>query len=259
MPSREGTQVTVTGRILRETASAAGGRHVECAEADNKSAMPTDCAADPGDGTTLAIVPFSLGCGLSAPIPSLFAHGGARNRADRSSLGLTIKQSLALIGAAHRAVVIDKPLNRWMTIHWEAAGLSDDQAMRATSAFLKYWREWLGGETAYVWVRENGGGKGSHLHLLAHLPAHRVWSGRRGTKWIELITGDRYKAHVILTKRIAGAGQPDGKLYDENLRAVLAYALKGALPEVAEALGICRQPGGPVIGKRCGTSRNLSR
>jgi hypothetical protein len=258
MPRGEGDQFPVNTRILLEAASDVAGLSTEFSVAGKKSGMTTDCAAVLANGTGLANKALPLGCGPSAPIRSRFAHGGARNRADRTSLGLTLNQSQALMNAAHRAVVIDRPLNRWITIHWQAAGLRDDQAMRATTVFLKYWREWLGGNTAYLWVRESGGGKGSHLHILAHLPINRVWSGRRGTTWIERITGDRYKAQVILTKPIAGAGQPEGKLYDENLQAVLAYALKGALPEVAEALGFRCQPGGRVIGKRCGTSRNLS-
>jgi hypothetical protein len=131
--------------------------------------------------------------------------------------------------------------------------------MRATTAFLKHWREWLGGQTAYIWTRENGGGKGSHLHILAHLPEGREVNGRRSMCWIENITGQPYRAGIILTEKIAGAGQPEGALYAENLRAVLAYVLKGADPEAASAIGIEHKHGGCIIGKRCGMSRNLGR
>jgi hypothetical protein len=73
-----------------------------------------------------------------------------------------------LIAATRRASEIGRPFTHLITVHWEAAGLSDAEAMKATTAALKYWREWLGGETAYIWTRENGGGKGTHLHVLAH-------------------------------------------------------------------------------------------
>ncbi|AOL23929.1 hypothetical protein Ga0102493_112926 [Erythrobacter litoralis] len=172
---------------------------------------------------------------------------------------MPLDKAQCLIAAAKRAGAIGRPFNRFITVHWEAAGLTDAEAMRATTAFLKYWREWLGGETAYIWTRENGDGKGSHLHILAHLPEGREISGRRSIHWIERITGRTYQRRVILTEKIGGAGQPDGAHYAENLGAVLAYILKGAEPEAAAAIGIEHEHGGRIIGKRCGMSRNLAR
>ncbi|MDC8754185.1 hypothetical protein OIK40_05945 [Erythrobacter sp. sf7] len=162
------------------------------------------------------------------------------------------------MAATRRASAIGKPFTRLITVHWEAAGLTDADAMQATTAFLKYWREWLRGETAYIWTRENGDGKGSHLHILAHLPKGREISGRRSMRWVERITGNPYRRTVILTEKIGGAGQPDGALYTENLGAALAYVLKGAEPDAAAAIGIRHEYGGRIIGKRCGMSRNLS-
>lgn len=47
-------------------------------------------------------------------------------------------------------------------------------------------------------------------------------------------------------------------LYTVNLNATLAYVLKGASREAAERFGLERiEPGGCVIGKRCGTSQNI--
>ncbi len=171
---------------------------------------------------------------------------------------MPLNKARSLIAAAKRAGAIGRPFNRFITVHWEAAGLTDAEAMRATTAFLKYWREWLGGHTAYIWTRENGGGKGSHLHILAHLSEVREINGRRSIHWIERITGQPYRRGVILTKKIAGAGQPDGALYAENLGTVLAYILKGTEPEAAAAIGIDHEHGGRIIGKRCGMSRNLA-
>lgn len=206
-------------------------------------------------GTKHAYIEIQFGC---SPMSHLYSHGGARNKAGRISEALTLKQVDALITATKRAVSIGYPLNRWITVHWEAAGLADAQAMQATTAFLKYWREWLKGQTAYVWVRENGGGKGSHTHILAHLPESRRLHGRRSMVWIERVTGQPYRARVVHTRAIAGASQPGSVLYAGNLQSVLSYALKGASPEVAQAIGINRKPGGIIIGKRCGTSRNIA-
>ncbi|MEA1619214.1 hypothetical protein SOQ14_09830 [Erythrobacter sp. T5W1-R] len=152
-----------------------------------------------------------------------------------------------------------RPFNRFLTVHWEAAGLKDREAMAATTAFLKYLREWLGGATAYIWTRENGGGKGSHLHILAHYPESRKASGRLPMRWVERITGNPYKRGVIFSEPIAAARQPNSALYAENLHVVLAYILKGLEPDAAVSLGIEHEYGGRVIGKRCGTSRNIGK
>lgn len=162
-----------------------------------------------------------------------------------------------LIEGASTACKIGRPLNRHITVHWERSGIADDRAAEATTAFLKYWREWLSAETAYLWARENGAGKGSHLHILAHIPAGRHWHGTRAMRWIARLAGKPYRPGAILTRRIKGAVAPGGPLYKANLARVLDYAMKGAEPGAAAALAIERQPGGRIIGKRCGTSRNI--
>lgn len=51
-------------------------------------------------------------------------------------------------------------------------------------------------------------------------------------------------------------GNPD--LHAVNLEVALAYILKGANSEAASRYALDRlQPGGRVIGKRCGTSQNI--
>lgn len=131
--------------------------------------------------------------------------------------------------------------------------------MAAITQFLKYLREWLRGETAYIWVRENGDGKGSHVHILAHIPESRKMSGALSRRWVERCTNRPYRAGTIFTRKIAGAGQPEGPLYAENLAATLAYVLKGVDAEAAASLGIVHEHGGWVIGKSCGNSRNIGK
>ncbi|MEQ1495160.1 MAG: hypothetical protein ABL912_05275 [Novosphingobium sp.] len=66
---------------------------------------------------------------------------------------------------------------------------------------------------------------------------------------------------MIHSKPIGGrlgleAGNPD--LHAINLEAALAYFLKGAGREASSCFGLERlEPGGRVIGKRCGTSQNI--
>ncbi|MXO49221.1 hypothetical protein GRI69_13255 [Erythrobacter vulgaris] len=171
---------------------------------------------------------------------------------------MTLTQVKKLANAADKAIAVGRPLNRHICVHWEAAGLSDREAMAATTAFLKYLREWLRGQTAYLWTRENGGGKGSHVHILAHIPDAKRMSGALSRRWVQRCTIRTYRAGAIFSRKIAGAGQPDGALYAQNLSKVLAYVLKGARPEAAASLGIAQEHGGEVIGKRCGTSRNIA-
>lgn len=226
-------------------------------EAIKKPVKTGSCPPAAHAGTGLANLDIPIGCASSPRIIGIASHGGARNTASRTSGYLTPIKALYLIEAAHRARKLGRPLNRHITVHWEAAGVPDSMAMAATTAFLKAYRDWLGGETGYLWVRENGVGKGSHVHIVAHLPTGRRWHGMRARRWIERITNEAYRAGTIQTRQIAGAGDPQGHLYAANLNTVLAYVLKGVEPHVAEQLGIAHQSGGSVIGKRCGTSRNI--
>ena len=118
------------------------------------------------------------------------------------------------------------------------------------------------GGTAWLWVHENCGPKGGHCHLLAHVPAKhvkRLTGLQRG--WLRRITLHRYRARVIFSRPIGkrlGAETTDPADYAINLAVVLAYLLKGASPEAASQFALVRlEPGGRVIGKRCGTSQNI--
>jgi len=188
----------------------------------------------------------------------LFKHGGARNRGDRISDCLTLEQAHKIIAALSKAEKQSKHINRHIIVHWEAMGVTDSRAMAATTLWLKAFREWTGGETAYDWTRENGDGKGSHLHMMAHLPAGKRWHGARARRWLERISGNPYKAGAIKTRCIVGSRSPDSPLYAENLQSVTAYLLKGVAPDIATAIGIDHVPGGRITGKRCGMSLNLS-
>lgn len=126
-----------------------------------------------------------------------------------SRVPLTVKQTAEIIEAARFAASIGLPLNRHLTIHWEAAGVPDSRAAAATAAFLTLARDWLrkrGAPFAWVWVRENGDGKGSHVHFLMHCrPAlARGFAGMQ-RRWLRRVTGKPYRARVIRTVRIGGA------------------------------------------------------
>ncbi len=156
-------------------------------------------------------------------------------------------------------------------------GLSDAEAGRAVGRVLKLWREALaerGLPFACVWVRENDDGdasKGSHVHILAHVPA-MAGPGfmRRLRAWVRLAAGGRYHrrsgrivgaayaAGAVHTARIGGRVAVAPGVHEANLAEALGYLLKGADKQTAEILGLAQlEPGGRVTDKRCGWSENV--
>jgi hypothetical protein len=72
------------------------------------------------------------------------------------------------------------------------------------------------------------------------------------------IAGPAYGAGAVNTRRIGGRVTVAQAVHDANLAEALAYMLKGADDATAAALGLSRrEPGGRVIGKRCGWSENI--
>lgn len=167
--------------------------------------------------------------------------------------------------AAAFALCIGLGFNRFLTIHWAAAGVSDDLA--ATARWLKLATDWIrshGGQVALVWIRETGPGKGAHVHILMHLPPDLAEGFNRRQRGWMTACGAAWKAGVRLSRPIGrnlnhyAMGEIDGRSYDANLAEVLDYVLKGATDTARERLGIERQEfGGVISGKRCGASQNI--
>jgi hypothetical protein len=167
--------------------------------------------------------------------------------------------------AAQFAAAAGMPFNRHLTIHWQQAGIPDERAAWATGRFLKLAGDWVakrGGRFAWAWVRENGERKGSHAHILLHIPAGtRIGTMQR--RWLRSVTGKPYSASTIKTARIGGtarAAQSAPAAYRANLAAVVGYVLKGASQAAARKLELQRlEAGGRIIGKRAATSQNIGR
>jgi hypothetical protein len=220
--------------------------------------------------------------------------GGKRNRADRVSFRISPVGVAGLISAVAHAAQIGLPLNRMITVNWTALGLVDAQAAQATGRLLKLLRDALadlGLPFAHAYLRENDAGngeKGSHVHILAHIPLVAAKSGfmRRLRIWARLAAGGRYapqpkrqgrrrskpaaraRARAIEgpayakgaanTRRIGGKAQVAPGVYVVNLWMSLRYMLKGADAETAQATGLERHSeGARIIGKRCGWSENI--
>lgn len=226
-------------------------------------------ARRPDAGTPLATYTSSKSGTADCETAPVSTWGGARNRANRVSHELTAAQVAATIDAAATAWARGMPFNRHITIHWERAGVPDSRAAVATGAFLKLVRQFLrsrGERFAYVWVRENDAGdgsKGSHVHILAYVrPDAAAAFTAMQRRWLRRVTGRAYRAGVIRTARIGGrlrTATAAPEVYRANLAAIVAYVLKGALPDATRARDLVRySDGGRIIGKRVGRSQNVS-
>lgn len=224
-------------------------------------ATPEQCVSL--SGTPLAIKYITSGVpALFAPRPS---RGGARNRANRESVGLTAAQMRGLIAAAAHAKAVGLPFTRFVSVHWEAAGVPLPDMPRATGRFLDLLTKALarhGSRTAWLFIHENGPGKGAHVHILAHIPPNLVAVVTRLQRgWLKSITGQAYKARVIHSRPVGGrlgleTANPDA--HAANLATAMAYVLKGADGDAAATFDLPRlAPGGRILGKRCGTSQNI--
>ena len=212
----------------------------------------------------------------------LLPHGGARKRSGSSS-SLSAKQVSTLVTAAAVSMTMGVPLNRFITVQWGALGLSDAQSSKATQKLLTRARDWLrdnGGQGVWIWVREYAVGqtKGAHLHWLVHLPeTHRRQFLGLLKRWVLASAGGQvYRAGVILSRPV-GVRVDDyltsPQSHALNLRATLAYCLKGLTPKASKvaieglesiyASSIAAMPhagsGGNVVGKRAGVSRILGK
>ncbi len=215
-------------------------------------------------GTAVAITYLNLGVPpYSARKAS--SRGGARNLATRESHALSREHVRNLIEASIHADAIGLPLNRMITVHWEAAGVTLEGMARATGRFIELLSKALarhGSATAWLWVHENGVRKGGHCHILAYVPARLVPVVTRLQKrWLRTITGKPYRARVIHSDPIGRRLGLEGSnlaLHAINRDAALSYVLKGADEAAATSFGLERlEPGGRIIGKRCGTSQNI--
>mgnify|MGYP000901929702 CR=1 FL=1 len=216
-------------------------------------------------GTVFAINNITTGDVGFSPEPA--GKGGPRNRADRESHVLKATQIANLVASTRHAALIGLPFTRMITIHWEAAGVLLADMVKATGRYIDLLSKALarhGSATAWLWVHENGDGKGGHCHLLAHVPARLVQIVTRLQKgWLRKITGKPYKAGVIHSRPIGrrlGVEVGNPALHAANLETVLHYVLKEASLESIVRFRLSRYEfGGCVIGKRCATSQNIGR
>ena len=200
--------------------------------------------------------------------PSCERHGGwggARNRADRTSDGLTDTQVASMIDAAAFALATGRTFQRHWIIHYGKAGIGEHDGARFVSRVLalvgkQARRE--GGTLTALWVRERASDKGEHVHILLHLPAAMRLHGRT-RRWIEA-AGGTWQAGVSQVRIIGGRLLPEFQKASErhaaNAANVVRYFLKAGNRQTGERLGLTRAgTGGCIVGKRCGWSQNIGK
>ncbi|WP_150132472.1 hypothetical protein [Erythrobacter litoralis] len=236
-----------SGEVSIGEATASIVENLRIAEAGTKAAVDT---------ITLGVAANSVPCS---------GRGGARNRSNRESHALKRSQVENLLAATRFAYEIGLPFNRMITVHWEAAGLPLSDMPRATGHFIDLLSKNMlrrGAQIAWIFVHEGGEGKGGHAHIIVHIADDLIDVVTKAQKrWLRAITGIPYRRGVICTRPIGprrGVEVANPPLHRENLETTVLYILKGVTPELAGELGVTKlEPGGKVIGKRCGTSQNI--
>lgn len=183
-------------------------------------------------------------------------------RRTKGSWRLTGAQRSNLFAASRHAAAIGLPLNRFVTINWEAAGVAD--AVGATGRFLKHAQDWLrrhGYRLAYIWVQERGRRVGQHVHILLHVPpacARRFGQLQRG--WLRT-SGATLSKGVVKTRPVgrgySAALRKDRSGYFRNLARVLRYVMKQSSLRAGPRTHHWDTSGSFVLGKRCSTSENI--
>jgi hypothetical protein len=172
---------------------------------------------------------------------------------------------------------IGRPLNRFITIHLEKAGI-EIHGQEQLGKFLKLAGQWLGDRgvpATYVWVMEKGMGTGLHVHMIIHVPPilRKDFSYRARHQWPKLakikpLKGVIYTSPPTEAKAGRLGDAPSGQSYLNQLRGALRYMLKAIDPKAAsriapllgttaELLKVRPKYCSPLYGRRCSRSENI--
>lgn len=175
-------------------------------------------------------------------------------------------QARNIVAGVVHAGTIKRPLNRYITIHWESGSVANGPG--ATTAFTKQVGDWLsqkGVPLVWVWAREAGPGKGEHVHILMHVP-HELVNGFKAKqpRWLKAC-GVISRKGVVHTKMVGSSytviqrGPRYAEWYPGELTNIIEYFLKGAEAKTAVAMGLNRprEFEGNVMGKRAATSQSV--
>lgn len=147
----------------------------------------------------------------------------------------------------------EKPLNCFMTVHLESAGIDPLKAswhLKQSIQRLKKYHQRNGMAFSYCWVLESYGKKGVHAHILLHrpktMPMHPM-----GYWWASLRCFQVERSKSVFQCRKFRSWQS----YEENISEVTSYMLKGIRPEVASLLNMKSSNQGHIYGQRVGMGK----
>ena len=242
---------------MAQIRASARARNAQQRQASEKlSSFRADSSATP-NGTALANYGTSIG--------GLHDLAGAGKRRRRSTC-LRRRDCENLLLAAEHARLIGAPLNRFLTIHFGAAGIIDP--VKAIGHFLKLIGDWLrcyNTELTAIWVRETDYRKGEHVHILLSIPPSKIvgfnklqrgWFARIGAAW----TAGVYKTRAIGGSYGVAFNPLATDLYRRALTGTVHYMLKGADVKAHAKFRLTRSAdGGELWGKRCSTTENIGK
>jgi hypothetical protein len=173
----------------------------------------------------------------------------------RQTKGLNTDQVKELFEGWHHAARIDLPLNVMISVRpINVAEMTLADRCRAFAGLrnkLGVYSRLRGFEPTFVWSREaNRHGTGEHLHVLMHLPAKH-----------------RSDFEATLIGWYPGPAEADARKADQRTRftwngkrhSAIGYICKQMTTQAWYGRGLSRKPGGLVLGKRGGTTKNLDR
>jgi hypothetical protein len=210
----------------------------------------------------------------------------APNTRDTASAALSLAKAIGLGEAAEHATLIGLPLNVFVTIHFEAAGLRGDyRAQDAISRYLRLAGQWLrtqGVQNTYIWILEHATGTGEHVHILMHCPPWllRAFKVKAEGVWMEKagMLPRRQRRNGIEIERVGPRGYHPAThtghdSHERQLFGVLRYHLKAidrdSLPANDNGCLLVTLPSGRILpiepehsnaiyGRRCSRSENIS-
>jgi hypothetical protein len=118
------------------------------------------------------------------------------------------EKAIELVEAARHALIINRPLNLFVTIHFEKAELSPAwRAQDAVGEWLKRAGQWLGLRgipNTFLWVLEHAVGTGLHAHIMLHCPPEYQKAFKQKTKrsWATKAGMNPVDRHAIDYQRI---------------------------------------------------------
>ena len=209
----------------------------------------------------------------------------APNNRHRASTGLSLTKATDLADAVEHATKIGLPFVKFVTIHFNVAGLTETaRPQEATGKFLKMAQQWLrarGHKFAYVWVMERVTSIKDHVHIMCSCPHELTAEFDKKAKGVWLIKAGmrstRKSKHGIKIERIGPRYHPSSYTWKDTHQrqviGVLKYHLKGVDPDQAPAndrgeslvksssgivLAIQPEHESTIFGRRCSRSENIS-